>query len=122
MIDLILALLSACFIHEGGHFLAARAFGRRLKFSFKWAWLWKIPIPRFTWTMPIFFATENWKRKTVALAGFGAEFFAVPIFYVLTRDFIGYYWCVALCHFILSAQPLQQALQQAGLQWAQQTP
>jgi hypothetical protein len=101
MIDLILALLSACFIHEGGHFLAARAFGKRLKFSFKWAWLWKIPIPRFTWVMPIFFATENWKRKTVALAGFGAEFFAVPIFYAVFWNFGLWYGGTAACHFIL---------------------
>ena len=94
--NLILALFSAFAIHEGAHYLAARCFGKRLKFRFSWGRLWKIPIPRWVWTMPYF--AEPWKRRVVALAGFGAEFLAVAVFYALTTSFWGWYAGVVLAH------------------------
>ena len=36
MAELILAILLAFFVHEGGHWMAARLFGKRLKFRFAW--------------------------------------------------------------------------------------
>jgi hypothetical protein len=101
MVCLILALLCACGVHEGGHYAVARLFGKRLKFSFAWGELWVLPIPRFTWGMPLFFANEGWKRKAVALAGFGAEFLAAPIFWALPGVFGVWYTAVSALHLLL---------------------
>ena len=109
MIYFTLALVCACVIHEGGHVMAARIFGKRLKFRFELGyitterWQFPIPIPRFVWTMPFFFEPENWKQKVIALAGFGAEFLAVPIFYAFMSmdSFAAYYGCVTIWHFVL---------------------
>lgn len=101
IINLILALVLACAVHEGGHYVAARFFGKKLKFRFKWAWLWKVPVPRLVWAMPLFFVPENWKQRVIALAGFQAEFFFTLIFWLVARNFGAWYLCVVGWHFIL---------------------
>ena len=59
-----------CFLtHEGGHYLAALCFGRRLRFRFAWG---RFYVPRFVWDMP---HMERWKQRVVAVAGFWAEAF-----------------------------------------------
>jgi hypothetical protein len=93
------AILSGFAIHEGGHYCAALGFGKRLKFSFAWGYIWKIPIPRWVWAMP--YLADPWKRKVIALAGFGAEFLAAPIFYALTADFWIWYLAFAVMHLAL---------------------
>ena len=42
---LAIAILLAGAIHEGGHYWAARFFGKRLKFRFAWG---RFGVPRFT--------------------------------------------------------------------------
>ena len=64
----VLSILLAGAIHEGGHYLAARFFGHRLRFRFAWG---RFSVPRFVWNMPYFFPTEMWKAKVIAAAGFG---------------------------------------------------
>ena len=44
MAELILAILLVFFVHEGGHWMAARLFGKRLKFRFAWG---RFCVPRF---------------------------------------------------------------------------
>lgn len=62
------AYLLLCFLsHEGGHWLAARCFGRRIKFRFAWG---KFYVPRYIWDMP---QMERSKQRIVAAAGFGTE-------------------------------------------------
>ena len=68
MAELILAILLVFFVHEGGHWMAARLLGKRLKFRFAWG---RFCVPRFTWTMPYL---PKSKQRTVALAGFVTEF------------------------------------------------
>ena len=83
---LCIAFPLAGLIHEGGHYLAALLLtGKKLHFKFRLGWLrlgWlrlgrlglgrvKIPIPRFTWSMP--WTPDRWRRVTIALAGFGLE-------------------------------------------------
>lgn len=71
LLSLIAAGIAACIVHEGGHYLAALAFGKHIKFRFEWGWLFGvIPIPRGVWTMPYM---ASWKQRIVALAGFGTE-------------------------------------------------
>lgn len=69
----ILAGFTACVIHEGGHYLAALFLtGKKLRFSFSLGWIAnKIPVPRFTWNMP--WTPDRWRRKVIALSGFGLE-------------------------------------------------
>lgn len=67
-----LLILLAPVLHEAGHFLAALAFGHRIRFRFEW----KI-VPRFVWDMP---DMEAWKQKVVAVAGFGLELAMMPLF------------------------------------------
>ena len=94
LLNLILAGLAACLTHEGGHYVSARAFGRRLKFRFAWGLLFgAVPIPRGVWTMPWM---ERWKQKVVAVSGFGMEFICA-----LDAAALGWPWLlvVAACHF-----------------------
>lgn len=70
---LILSLLLCFFVHEGGHYLAALYFGKRLKFRFAWG---KYYVPRYIWNMP---AMEYWKQQIVAAAGFVTEGLAAVI-------------------------------------------
>jgi hypothetical protein len=78
-----LLTIAAMIIHEGGHYLAALFFGRRLEFRFEWE-----TVPRFVWDMP---EMEAWKQRVVALAGFGLEFAAI-------LAFGRYYAVAALAH------------------------
>jgi hypothetical protein len=94
----ILAILFAGVIHEGGHYLAALRFGERLKFRFSWGWLWKIPVPRFIWKMP---SIECWKQIHIALAGFVMEFAAIPAFFLGVSSFWRWYAAAVLLHFVL---------------------
>ena len=73
---LLLAILLAGGVHEGGHYWAARFFDKRLQFRFAWG---RFGVPRFVWEMPHFFPTEMWKAKVIAAAGFGAELFAAVV-------------------------------------------
>ena len=95
----VLAAVAAMAIHEGGHYAAARRFGKRLKYRFEWGYVWKIPIPRWVWNMPYFF--ERWRRRVVALAGFGAELLAAPIFYCISPGFGKVYAVLAALHLVL---------------------
>ena len=97
MIKLIVAISLAGIIHEGGHYLAARFFGHRLRFRFAWG---RFGVPRFVWEMPHFFQCENWKRKVIAAAGFGAELFAAVVLLAAWHDFGRWYAGVALAHLV----------------------
>ncbi|GHS88614.1 hypothetical protein AGMMS49957_10430 [Synergistales bacterium] len=95
---MILALICAFLIHESGHYLAAFAFGERLRFRFAWGWIGdKIPIPRYVWYMP---DVEPWKQRVIAISGFGAEMLAAPLLWIVVSAFWRYYAAVALLHFI----------------------
>ena len=96
-IVMLLATLTACVIHEGGHYLAARFFGERLKFRFEWG---RFGVPRFVWDMPIFYQCEMWKAKVIAAAGFGAELFAAVVLLAAWREFGLWYAGVAVTHLI----------------------
>lgn len=85
----------ACAIHEGGHYLAARFFGKRLKFRFAWG---RFGVPRFVWNMPVFYQCEMWKAKVIAAAGFGAELFAAVVLLAAWPEFGLWYTGVAVAH------------------------
>ena len=89
----VLGAVTLCLItHEGGHWLAARYFGEKIKFRFAWG---KYCIPRGIWDMP---QMERWKQRVVAAAGFGAELFVAAILGAL-----GWPWMagVFVAHFVL---------------------
>lgn len=97
--ELIAAVLAAVLIHEGGHYLAALAFGNRLRFRFKWGRLFgKLPIPRGLWTMP---QMAPWKQRVVALAGFGVEFIVAGILLTTCPNWALWYVPIVLVHFVL---------------------
>ena len=89
VISLLVAILAAALVHEGGHWLAARAFGHRLRFcrsGFRWIW-----------TMP---EMPRWKQRIVAIAGFGLEFLAAGVLLVTIPTFGRFYTGVALAHLV----------------------
>ena len=95
LLNIVLAGILACIIHEGGHYLAALCFGEKLKFRFEWGRLFGVvPVPRGVWTMPYM---EPWKQRIVAIAGFGTEFAGAGIAVAL-----GWLWLllVASCHIV----------------------
>ena len=95
LLNVILAGIFACLAHEGGHWLTALAFGRRLKFRFEWGRLFGVPIiPRGVWFMP---DMAEWKQRVVAVAGFGTEFLVAGVAVAL-----GWLWLllVASCHIV----------------------
>ena len=94
---LAIAGIAACCIHEGGHYLAARFFGKRLKFRFAWG---RFGVPRFVWNMPYFFMGEGWKAKVIAAAGFGMELFAAVVLLAAWREFGLWYAGVAVVHLV----------------------
>ena len=94
---LVIAILLAGAIHEGGHYLVARFFGHRLRFRFAWG---RFGVPRFVWNMPYFFPTEMWKAKVIAAAGFGAEFLAAVVLLAAWREFGLWYTSVAVAHLV----------------------
>lgn len=91
----ITAIIAAFLIHEGGHYLAARFFGKKLRFWFAWG---RFGVPRFVWDMPHFFQCECWKAKVIAAAGFGAELLAAVVFLAAWRGFGLWYAGVAMAH------------------------
>lgn len=62
-------------VHELGHWLAALAFGSRLRFAFEWGKLGPILVPRWTWRWPD--VTKS-QLRIICLAGFGMEFAILP--------------------------------------------
>lgn len=66
-----LSLLLLPITHELGHFMTALIFGKRIKFRFRLERIFGIPVPRWTWVMPIM---SKWKQRLVAQAGFVTEF------------------------------------------------
>ena len=62
-------------VHELGHYVAALAFGSRLRFAFEWGKLGPIPVPRWTWRWPD--VTKS-QLRIICLAGFGLEFAILP--------------------------------------------
>lgn len=59
-------------VHELGHWLAARLFGSRLRFTFEWG---KYYVPRWTWRWP---DVTPLQLKVICLAGFGLEMALIP--------------------------------------------
>ena len=92
---LMIAILLAGLIHEGGHYLAALSFGRKLRFRFAWG---RFGVPRFIWDMPYFFMNEGWKVKVIAAAGFGTELFTAVVLLAAWREFGLWYAGVAVAH------------------------
>lgn len=85
---MIVAYLVLCFVlcfvvHEGGHYLAARYFGRKLKFRFAWG---KYYVPRYIWDMP---HLEYSKQRIIAMSGFGAEALVAGILALLGWPWMG---------------------------------
>lgn len=74
IISLIFAVLPVL-IHEGGHFLAALAFGKRLQFRFSWGRLGPVPVPRWIWQWP---QVDRWKLRVICHAGFALEIALIP--------------------------------------------
>ena len=93
----IAAITAAFLIHEGGHYLAARFFDKRLRFRFAWG---RFGVPRFVWDMPIFYQCEMWKAKVIAAAGFGAELLAAVVLLAAWHEFGLWYTGVAVAHLI----------------------
>ena len=99
LLNVILAGVLACMSHEGGHWLTALAFGRRLRFRFEWGRLFGVPlIPRGVWFMP---DMACWKQKTVAAAGFGTEFACAG-----SAAALGWFWMLLVASVHLLAYPL----------------
>ena len=95
MAELILAILLALLVHEGGHCMAARLFGKRLKFRFAWG---RFYVPRFVWTMPYL---PKGKQRIIALAGFVAEFLVAGVLLVAWPHGFGRWVAgVALAHLV----------------------
>ena len=95
IMNILLTGVLACVSHEGGHYLAAICFGKKLSFHFEFGKLFGvIPIPRWTWVMP---HMANWKQKVVAVAGFGIEFVCA-----LSAVKLGWPWMMmaASCHLL----------------------
>lgn len=98
LLNVILVGILACLTHEGGHYLAALAFGERLKFHFEWGRLFGIvPVPRWVWTMP---SMAEWKQRVVAVAGFGTEFAVAGVCVAL-----GWLWLLLVASVHIIAYP-----------------
>jgi hypothetical protein len=98
---IILAAAVALYVHEWGHYWAARCYGGHLSYTLAWGWVcWdKIPIPRFVWAMPP--GLTPGQRRFVAVMGFGAEFLSALIFCLLIpSNFWQYYLVFALIHIL----------------------
>lgn len=81
-------------IHEGGHFLAALAFGKRLQFRFSWGRLGPVPVPRWTWMWPV---VSREKLRVICHTGFAFEIALVPLLpwpyqLVAVAHYIAYPW------------------------------
>jgi hypothetical protein len=62
-------------VHELGHWLAARLFGSRLRFTFEWGKLGPVPVPRWTWRWP---DVSRAKLRIICHAGFALELALIP--------------------------------------------
>ena len=80
---------------ERGHWLAARFFGKQLRFRFAWG---RFGVPRFIWDMPYFFMNEGWKVKVIAAAGFGTELFTAVVLLAAWREFGLWYAEIGRAH------------------------
>jgi hypothetical protein len=88
----VLMALLAPVVHELGHFLAALAFGKILKFRRRGF--------RFIWDMPE--GLKPWQEKTVAGAGFAAEIIpALPLLCLLGFPYGVAYTAAASAHLLL---------------------
>ena len=96
MAELILAILLVFFVHEGGHWMAARLFGKRLKFRFAWG---RFYVPRLVWNMPYL---PKGKQRIIAVAGFGLEFLVAGVLLAsFPHGFGRWVASVALAHLVL---------------------
>jgi len=98
VLNLAAATIVACLTHEGGHWLAALCFGKRIRFWFEWGRLFGVvPVPRGVWNMP---DMARWKQRITALAGFGTEFAGA----VFTLS-IGWAWLLLVAALHITAYP-----------------
>ena len=92
----ILAIITAGFIHEFGHWIVAKLFGFTLKFRFKFG---KFYVPRFIWDMP---ETTNFKQRSIAVAGFLSEIGAACIGIIFIPSIFTIIYCiVTILHFLI---------------------
>ena len=78
-------------IHEGGHFLAALVFGKRLQFRFSWGRLGPVPVPRWVWYWPQ--GLSEVQFMVVCHAGFALELALIPLLpWPYGAAAIAHYW------------------------------
>ena len=100
-----LAIALALLIHEMGHYIAAKLFGKTLKFKYGTAKLTIKPfptihVPRFTADIPQ--ELTKTQERIVALSGFGLELLvAVLLFIFVSGSLRNYYILVSVLHLIL---------------------
>ena len=100
-----LAISLALLIHEMGHYIAAKLFGKTLKFKYGTAKLTIKPfptihVPRFTADIPQ--ELTKTQERIVALSGFGLELLvAVLLFIFVSGSLRNYYILVSVLHLIL---------------------
>ena len=96
ILDIALAVGLCLVAHEGGHWLAARLFGHRLRFRFAFGRFW---VPRLVWRMPC--ALPCWKMTVIAMAGFVTEHATAGALLGL-----GWPWMAVVAVFHIVAYPL----------------
>ena len=102
-----LAIALALLIHEMGHYIAAKLFGKTLKFKYGTAKLTIKPfptihVPRFTADIPEAFTKTQ--HKIYALSGFGLELLVTALLFIFVNDTYllrNYYISVTVLHLIL---------------------
>jgi len=73
IVQFVLAVLVAFIVHEGAHYLAAKMFGKTIKFKFSWSpnkLFGFISVPRYVWLQP---KLPHIKLAIVCYAGFTVE-------------------------------------------------
>lgn len=102
-----LAIALALLIHEMGHYIAAKLFGKTLKFKYGTAKLTIKPfptihVPRFTTDIPK--ELTKTQERIVALSGFGLELLVAVLLFIFVSGTISlrnYYILVSVLHLIL---------------------
>jgi hypothetical protein len=101
--NIVIILFLIIFIHEFGHYLMAKFFGKTIKFTFKWINIkihnFNVSIIRDTWKMP-----ENLtinQQKWIYISGFGLEYISFLIFLFFDLNFSGLYLLIVFLHFLL---------------------
>lgn len=91
----LISIFCAGFLHEAGHYIAARYYHKTITFEFSFGYLFnRLPIPRFIWYMPDGLTTDQ--ETIICLAGFGLEFLMmIPMYFIMPM-----YCIVAALHFI----------------------